>query len=102
MSEIKRIPAAKFLVDNGLLFEINRTILHPLGLALEVISEEDGSMRIENLWDYRDDPEGMLYTPETFVDGKAKLDKFLDEFGGAKFRERQGVLGFLIQERPDQ
>ena len=102
MSEIKRIPAAEFLVNSGLLFEINRTLLHPLGMALEVIVEEDGSMRIENLWDYRNDPEGMLYAPETFTDGRAKLTQFMAEFGTAKHEERQNTLGFLIQERPDQ
>lgn len=102
MSDIKRIPAAKFLVDSGLLFEINRTILHPLGLALEVVLEEDGTMKVGDLWDYRNDPEGMLYDAESFRDGMAKLETFMKEFGTAKLEQRKRELGFVVQEREDQ
>ena len=35
---MKRHPAARLLVDSGLLFEINRKVLHPQGLALEVFA----------------------------------------------------------------
>ena len=39
MSDIKRVAdPAKLLLETGLLFDINRSILHPLGLALEVVT----------------------------------------------------------------
>ena len=45
----------------GLLSEINRQFLHPRGLALQVDLTEDGNETINSLWDYRDDPEGIVY-----------------------------------------
>lgn len=45
----------------GYLQELNRCFLHPLGLALEVVVEDDGTERFGGIWDYRDDPEGMRY-----------------------------------------
>ena len=87
---------AKFLVDSGLLFEINLEILHPLGLALEVTTNEK-TMSISGLWDYRDDPEGIAFTPETFKEGTNKLNSFLVSFGDKKHRERFQSLGYIIQ-----
>ena len=50
MSKIKKIKeSAEFLVDSGLLFEINRKILHPLGLAIEVVVEDDGTTKFGSL-----------------------------------------------------
>jgi len=40
MSEIKRIEIKEFR-EMGLLAEINRSFLHPLGLALEIIVDDD-------------------------------------------------------------
>ena len=45
----------------GFLQEANRIFFHPLGLALEVVVEEDGTERLGGVWDYRDDPEGMIF-----------------------------------------
>lgn len=45
----------------GYLQELNRNFLHPLGLALEVLIEEDGTEKIGRIWDYRDDPTGLNY-----------------------------------------
>ena len=39
MNKIKE--TAEFLSDNGLLFEINRKVLHPLGLAMEIYIDDD-------------------------------------------------------------
>lgn len=44
--------------DAGFLQEVNRQFFHPLGLALEV-DVVTGRMRV---WDYRDDPEGIVFT----------------------------------------
>ena len=47
--------------ERGYLQEANRRFFHPLGLALEVVCEEDGSERLGGIWDSRDDPEGILF-----------------------------------------
>lgn len=60
MSEIKRIDIADFR-EQGFLQEANRQFFHPLGLAVEIVVEKDGTERLGGVWDYRDDPEGILY-----------------------------------------
>ena len=62
--EIKRIDIKEFR-ELGYLQEANRLFFHPLGLALEIVQEEDGSERLGGVWDYREDPEGMAFAPET-------------------------------------
>lgn len=47
--------------EAGFLQEVNRLFLHPHGLALEVVVEDDGSERLGGVWDYRDDPEGIVF-----------------------------------------
>ena len=61
MSEIKRIDIKEFRTK-GFLQEVNRQFFHPLGLALEVIIDEDtGNETLGGIWDYRDDPEGIFF-----------------------------------------
>ena len=66
--------SAKFLVDNGLLFEINRAVLHPRGLALAVSVDDNGCVSFDTIWDCRD--EGIIFPSESFIDGQNKLDKY--------------------------
>ena len=95
MSEIKRIDIKEFR-EMGLLAELNRTFLHPLGLALEVvIDDETNEEKLGGIWDYRDDPEGMLYSKECFKSDKFKsAQKFIAE----KHKQRQEVLGYIYQD----
>ena len=113
--KISKIPTAKFLFESGLLFEINRSILHPFGLALEVRIEDvplestdplgldvDDSSKeqvitLGDLWDYRDDPEGMLFAEESFQEGLVKFNNFMQAFGKAKLEQRKELLGFIKQ-----
>ena len=99
MSEIKRIDIAEFR-RLGLLQEVNRQFLHPLGLALEVSIEEDGTERLGGIWDYRNDPEGMA-----FADGELSSSKALtvSVMQAAKLRARRKLLGTPdgIQPVPD-
>jgi hypothetical protein len=76
MEELKRIEnPAEFLMTTGLLFEINRRVLHPLGLALEIsLDDETGESRIGGIWDYREDPEA-----------------------DRKIAERKALLGYVVQ-----
>ena len=99
MSElIKRVPnPGVFLLETGLLYEINRTILHPLGLALEVEIDKDGS-RVGGLWDFRDDPEGIIYGKKMLEAGEAKYMKYMKSVGVAKMKSREAALGFVVQK----
>lgn len=56
--EVEYIDIQKFR-EEGYLQELNRQFLHPLGLALEVVIEEDGTETLGGIWDYRNDPEGI-------------------------------------------
>lgn len=96
MSEIKRMDIKEFR-ESGLLAELNRAFLHPLGLALEVSIEDDGTEKLGGIWDYRDDPEGMLYSEEHFPTEKIKNAQ---EFIKQKHEQRLKVLGFVYQD-PD-
>lgn len=102
MTESKKITdSARFLLDNGLLFEINRTILHPFGLALEIgVEEKDGKVRVffGKIWDERKDPEGILYTDDSYKIGHDKFKKFMAEFGEGKLKLRKETTGFIVQE----
>lgn len=71
-----RVPgAAKFLVDSGLLAEINRLVLHPRGLALAVSVATtygaDGKVSTVSFSDAlnaTDDPEGYDVAPDALED----------------------------------
>jgi len=78
---------AKFLIETGLLFEINRTILHPLGLSLAFHIENDMHMNKKlvnsgkeevrcSLLDFRNDEEGVVFTMEQMVGESRMIDKF--------------------------
>lgn len=91
-----------FLRESGLLFEINRQVLHPFGLALAVTPGEDEDEAGEiRLMDSREDPEGIVYAEETFSSGFQRLNLFLEEFGIDKMQQRREELGYAVQEFPD-
>lgn len=100
---------ANFLCDSGLLFEINRRILHPMGLALAVQFPDDGELdpSLEtatiNILDNRNDPEGWVFDEETLTEGQAKLEKFVAENGIVqKLMTRRAQLGFVTQTIPPE
>ena len=95
MEDIKRIDIKEFR-EFGFLQEINRQWLHPLGLALEVVINDDGTEELGGIWDYREDDDGMRYSP-----GDIDIEKIkrVTEFQEKKFSERKRVLGYIIQER---
>jgi hypothetical protein len=63
MEDIKRIDIKEFRSE-GFLQEVNRKFFHPLGLALEVIIEKDGTAKLGGIWDYREDPEGNFFSED--------------------------------------
>ena len=49
----------------GFLQEVNRQFFHPLGLALEVLCQDEdyAGAQLSGVCDYRDDPEGIVFIP---------------------------------------
>lgn len=92
---------AKEFLDSGLLFQVNKEVLHPLGLAMEVTVEDDGSARLSGIWDCRDDPEGMEYASSTFEHGATKYRKYMADQGDAAIDSRLKALGFVVQQLRD-
>lgn len=102
-SDMKRMGYEE-IRELGILHEINRLFLHPLGLALAIMVPEPGA-EISNtdeenlvglmyMLDDRDDPEGSIFA-ETALD-QEKIDKF-EAFRRVRWRERQDRLGFIFQ-----
>jgi hypothetical protein len=89
--------AARFLLDSGLLFDINRQILHPIGLALAVGIDDEGRTHFDGLID-SDDPEGYSFGPADFKEGKKKLRKFYKDFKVQyRLRTHARNLGPILQ-----
>lgn len=91
--DIKRIDIKEF-VDMGLLHELNRLFLHPIGLAMEVtVDDETGDYSLSGIWDYREDDEGILF-------GDIDREKISKGQGFIKnqHEKREKVLGYIIQE----
>jgi hypothetical protein len=81
---------AETLQGDGYLQEVNRAFFHPLGLALEV-HMGTGRMRI---WDFRDDPEGMIFAETEDLRPKAAR---VAEIREARRPAREAALGFWQQ-----
>jgi hypothetical protein len=91
---IKYIDIAEFR-RLGFVQELNRRFLHPLGLALEVVLNEDGTETLGGVWDYREDPEGIYYAdlPE-----EAQIKAYaMDELWLQRYRARTAALGWMVQ-----
>ena len=90
---------AQFLIESGLLFELNRRVLHPLGLALEVIQPEEpgGESASIKVWDCRRDPEGVIFSDEGFVAGLTKFTDYMNSQGTRQLVSRRACLGYRIQ-----
>ncbi|MHC4184279.1 MAG: hypothetical protein ACYSR0_13110 [Planctomycetota bacterium] len=100
--EVKKLDnTAKFLLESGLLWRINREILHPLGLALEVIIDDSGHVKFGDSWDYREDPEGILYDTENMLVGAQKWERYKQEKGSRQLFLRKSLLKFEVQPIED-
>jgi hypothetical protein len=98
MSDIKRMSIKGFR-EMGLLVELNRIFLHPLGLALEVIvDDETGEEKLGGIWNYQDDPEGILYSEDYFPTEKIKSAQ---EFIKHKHKQRLENLGYIFQKESE-
>ena len=99
MGEKIKTMSVKEFRELGYLQEINRRFLHPLGLALEVeIDDETGEERFGRIWDYREDPEGIVFgddivsKPE-FAEKAKRVREEMLKHESARLRK----FGFVIQ-----
>lgn len=97
MSDVKRMDIKEFR-EKGFLQEANRQFFHPLGLALEIVIDDDGNESLGGVWDYRDDPEGMSYDDELIRTdfAKERADK-IQELFNEKSKTRTERYGYTIQ-----
>jgi len=91
----------RFLVDNGLIFEINRKVLHPLGLAMVVDVDPKNRKHLSiAALEETEDPEGFVYDPEGFEIGTDKYKRYLEKRGGQeKLDARLAKYGFIEQDK---
>lgn len=83
------------LRESGLLHEINRLVLHPLGLAMYVHTSAD---RV-GVFDMRDDPEGVYYAEQTLSPEKATaVANLIEQRGPARIE----ALGYVVQPLPPE
>ena len=92
----------KEFYDLGLVQELNRLFLHPMGLALAVkIDEEKGTVEFDSIWDYRDDPEGMVFSEDTInTDGARLKEETIKGMLDGKWDLRFKNFGWQIQPVP--
>jgi hypothetical protein len=80
-------------VSEGYLQEVNRRFFHPLGLALAVSVNDDGTdARLACVWDARDDPEGFV-----FDDAEASKAANIDRLLAERAPVREAALGFVVE-----
>jgi hypothetical protein len=81
----------------GYLQEVNRLVLHPLGLALYVNTEDPDNNIPETfggVMDHRDDKEGMIFDKGVMDEAKVlRVRQLLKEVSD----QRLAALGYLIQ-----
>ncbi len=96
MAEIVTIPVAEFR-RMGYLQELNRNFLHPLGLALSVEVDDDGNESFGAIWDYRNDPEGLIFDDDLMDDEFVENAIYLAMVFHSRASSRIRKLGYLIQ-----
>lgn len=97
---MKKMSAKEFL-EQGFLQELNRQFLHPMGLALEVIQEADGTFRFGDVQNFGDDLEGMVFDDSVLDtdEARAKCDAVVRR-QQLCYLAREAALGFVIQPVP--
>lgn len=84
-------------VDDGYLLEVNRVLLHPLGLALVLDRDDDGTLSIAGIGDARDDPEGVTFTWDP---GDVEKVRNVEQLWDARVQARVRAIGTMVQDPP--
>jgi hypothetical protein len=100
MMSIKKIDIKEFR-ELGYLQELNRRFLHPLGLALEVAIDDNGTDTLGGIWDYREDEEGFYYDLEHSIQDRRdrfRTNKdFIDKELSDRLDKRRMKIGFGVE-----
>ena len=96
MADINWMDLNEF-VNEGFLQEVNRQFFHPLGLALAVSYSDGKAVGLAGLWDYRDDPEGMIFGEElakskTFNEKASRVKEMFE----SKRAVREEKFGWIL------
>lgn len=94
--ELTQTEAMRFAITSGILFEINRTLLHPLGMAMfarDIDGELEVGMFVGN--------PGITFDKEVFNHGVAKGENFRKTDGNELLDTRKKTVGFHVQCKPD-
>src|SRR5262249_17202614 len=93
----RELDAADLLEETGLLFEINRIVLHPLGYHLGA-PEVDGK-RVLRVVDYEHVEGGIVFSSPEWREGKEKLAAFnRQRHVVRRVSARQRIFGKIIQD----
>lgn len=87
------------MLDEGFVQEANRLFFHPRGLALAVGVDRFNRPTELTVWDYRDDPEGII-----FGEGVIESDKVVKveaELERHTARRLEALNGSVVQPVPD-
>jgi hypothetical protein len=94
--QLNQQETVQLLIDSGILFELNRTKLHPYGMAL-VAQVVNGKYELGML---TNNP-GVVFDREVFKRGMTKMDKWLKTIGNGLLQARQKAVGFTAQVKED-
>ncbi len=83
----------------GYLQELNRKFLHPLGLAMAVQQNSDGTVEFGAIQDHRDSEEGVYFDIENSDDDRKEIFKvrenYINSQMATRLGRRVGALGFV-------
>lgn len=76
----------KRLRSEGLLYAVNKLVLHPVGLALCLTLDDEGEVSSFGIFETEDDDKKIIYSPELNREGQFRLvqhhpelhDKFME------------------------
>lgn len=85
-----------YLLDSGILFEINRSFLHQLGIAMVAKKDSEGKLVLA-LKDSRQTPEDLIFQKNVYEKGHIKLRRFMRDFGHQQMQRRDKALGWSSQ-----
>lgn len=91
---------AAYMLENGYVFELNRSFFHPIGHILVVVRDHSGRMFL-GLKDCTHNPRLCVFDSSTYKLGQSRWRKWWRSFGIAAHQLRYKVLGFTTQTRPD-
>jgi len=86
----------QWLVDSGLLFELNRQMLNPVGVSLGV-SRGEGGRLVLTLIDNRPSPESAVYPAVALEAGRRKYVRFSDTYARKQMARRRRAMGQAVQ-----